>query len=216
MDSFCRHFSDLSERSTNVQAAVVGREGTGKSCYLNPVSTQEKRSHTRKSRIADFLNGMAIPIIDLSNLLNSIPTFEETTALRKACLDFGFFYVVNHGISRDLQAKVLGNLWKFFNLSAEEKNEVHRNDGFRGYFRKEEERSIEYNCTEWKEGIYYFRDFNNVPKERKEKVFCGLNPWPKAEYVPEFRAVIEEYFRKTQELASKLLSCIALSLGKQL
>ena len=216
MYSFCRHFSDLSERSTNVQAAVVGREGTGKSCYLNPVSTQEKRSHTRKSRIADFLNGMAIPIIDLSNLLNSIPTFEETTAIRKACLDFGFFYVVNHGISRDLQANVLGNLWKFFNLSAEKKNEVHRNDGFRGYFRKEEERSIEYNCTEWKEGIYYFRDFNNVPKERKEKVFCGLNPWPKAEYVPEFRAVIEEYFRKTQELASKLLSCIALSLGKQL
>ena len=170
--------------------------------------------HSR--RIVDFLFGMAIPIIDLSNLLNSIPTFEETTAIRKACLDFGFFYVVNHGISRDLQANVLGNLWKFFNLSAEKKNEVHRNDGFRGYFRKEEERSIEYNCTEWKEGIYYFRDFNNVPKERKEKVFCGLNPWPKAEYVPEFRAVIEEYFRKTQELASKLLSCIALSLGKQL
>ena len=47
MYSFCRHFSDLSERSTNVQAAVVAREGTGKSCYLNPVSTQEKRSHTR-------------------------------------------------------------------------------------------------------------------------------------------------------------------------
>ena len=156
---------------------------------------------------------MAIPIIDLSNLLNSLPTFEETTAIRKACLDFGFFYVVNHGISRDLQANVLGNLWKFFNLSAEKKNEVHRNDGFRGYFRKEEERSIEYNCTEWKEGIYYFRDFNNVPKERKEKVFCGLNPWPKAEYVPEFRAVIEEYFRRTQELASNLLRCIALSLG---
>ena len=156
---------------------------------------------------------MAIPIIDLSNLLNSIPTFEETSAIRKACLDFGFFYVVNHGISRDLQAKVLGNLWKFFNLSAEKKNEVHRNDSFRGYVRKEEERSIEYNCTEWKEGIYYFRDFNNVPKERKEKVFCGSNPWPKGEYVPEFRAVMEEYFRKTQELASKLLSCIALSLG---
>ena len=207
MCSFCRHFSDLSERSTNDQAAAVGREGTGKSSYLNPVSTQEERL------IVDFLFGMAIPIIDLSNLLNSIPTFEETTAIRKACLDFGFFYVVNHGISRDLQANVLGNLWKFFNLSAEKKNEVHRKDGFRGYFRKEEERSIEYNCTEWKEGIYYFRDFNNVPKERKEKVFCGLNPWPKGEYVPEFRAVIEEYFRKTQDLASKLLSCIALSLG---
>ena len=45
MYSFCRHFSDLRLlRSTNVQAAIVGREGTGKSSYLNPVSTQEKRS----------------------------------------------------------------------------------------------------------------------------------------------------------------------------
>ena len=42
MCSFC-HFSDLSERSTNDQAAAVGREGTGKSSYLNPVSTQEER-----------------------------------------------------------------------------------------------------------------------------------------------------------------------------
>lgn len=207
MNSFCRHFSNVQ----NVQAVIFGREETGGSSFLYPVSTQER--HSQKSRIVDSVYEMAIPIIDLSNLLNSIPTFEETTTIRKACLDFGFFYVVNHGISRDLQAKVLGNLWKFFNLAAAKKNEVHRNDGFRGYFKKEEERSIEYNCTEWKEGIYYFRDFNNVPKERKEKVFCGLNPWPKGEYVPEFRAVIEEYFRKTQELASKLLSCIALSLG---
>lgn len=156
---------------------------------------------------------MAIPIIDLSSLANRTPTLEETTAVGKACLDFGFFYVINHGIPGDLQAKVLEKLWNFFSLSAEMKEEIHRRDGFRGYFRKQEERSIEYNCTEWKEGIYYFRDFKNLPEEKKEKAFCGLNPWPKAEYVPDFRAVIEDYFRRTQELASKLLSCIALSLG---
>ena len=156
---------------------------------------------------------MAIPIIDLSSLANRTPTLEETTAVGKACLDFRFFYVINHGTPGDLQDKVLEKLWKFFSLSAEKKEEIHRRDGFRGYFRKQEERSIEYNCTEWKEGIYYFRDFKNLPEEKKEKIFCGLNPWPKAEYVPEFRAVIEEYFRRTQELASKLLSCIALSLG---
>ena len=156
---------------------------------------------------------MEIPIIDLYNLVNANSSLEVTSAIRKACLDFGFFYVVNHGIADDLQAKVLEKLWQFFNLSVSKKEEIHRRDGFRGYFSKEEEHSIEYGCTEWKEGIYYFRDFTNVPKERKETIFCGFNPWPSGEYVPEFQEVMQEYFKRTQELASKLLSCIALSLG---
>jgi len=156
---------------------------------------------------------MEIPIIDLYNLANANSSLEVTAAIRKACLDFGFFYVVNHGIADDLQAKVLEKLWQFFNLPVSKKEEIHRRDGFRGYFSKEEEHSIEYGCTEWKEGIYYFREFTNVPKERKETVFCGFNPWPSGEYVPEFQDVMQEYFKRTQELASKLLSCIALSLG---
>ena len=153
---------------------------------------------------------MEIPIIDLSN---GNPSLEETTSIGKACLEFGFFYVVNHGIASELQANVLEKLWTFFNLPAEKKEEIHRRHGFRGYFSQEEERSIEYGCTEWKEGIYYFRDFTNVPEGGKEAVFCGLNPWPNDKYVPEFRAVMLEYFTKTQQLASKLLGCIALSLG---
>jgi len=105
MNSFCRHFSDLTLRLTNVQAAVLGREETRRNweeLLFEPSFHSRKRS--QKSRIVDFLFGMAIPVIDLSNLLNSVPTFEETTAIRKACLDFGFFYVVNHGISRELEA----------------------------------------------------------------------------------------------------------------
>ena len=153
---------------------------------------------------------MKIPIIDLSN---GNPSLEETTAIGKACLEFGFFYVINHGIASELQANVLEKLWTFFNLPATKKEEIHRRHGFRGYFSQEEERNIEYGCTEWKEGIYYFRDFTNVPEGGKEAVFCGLNPWPNDKYVPEFRAVMLEYFTKTQQLASKLLGCIALSLG---
>lgn len=100
-----------------------------------------------------------------------------------------------------------------FNLSTEKKGEIHRHNGFRGYFTKGEEHSIEYGCVEWKEGIYYFREFNNVPQGRRERVFCGSNPWPKDEYVPRFQTVIWEYFEKTQALASKLLGCMAIFLG---
>lgn len=156
---------------------------------------------------------MDIPIVNLSGLANASPSLETLTAIGKACLDFGFFYVVNHGIADELQVNVFEKLWQFFSLPAAKKEEIHRRDGFRGYFCKEEERSIEYSCPEWKEGIYYFRDFTSVPGGSRETVFCGLNPWPKDEYVPIFQPVIKDYFAKTQELASQLLSCIALSLG---
>lgn len=154
-----------------------------------------------------------IPVIDLGHLENGHPNLEQIMAIGRACLEFGFFYVVNHGIEEELKGQVFEKLCQFFNLSTEKKGEIHRRDGFRGYFTKGEEQSIEYGCVEWKEGIYYFRDFNNVPQGRKERVFCGCNPWPSDEYVPRFQAVIKEYFEKTQTLASKLLSCIALFLG---
>ena len=154
-----------------------------------------------------------IPVIDLANLEKGQPTVEQTIAIGKACLEFGFFYVVNHGIGEELKGKVFEKLWQFFNLSTEKKGEIHRHNGFRGYFTKGEEHSIEYGCVEWKEGIYYFREFNNVPQGRRERVFCGSNPWPKDEYVPRFQTVIWEYFEKTQALASKLLGCMAIFLG---
>ncbi|KAL9972706.1 hypothetical protein ACROYT_G019066 [Oculina patagonica] len=156
---------------------------------------------------------MEIPVIDLTNLGEGNPSLEEITAIGKACLEFGFFYVVNHGIAEELRGQVLEKLWRFFNLPAEKKQEIHRRDGYRGYFTKGEEHSIEYGCIEWKEGMYYFRDFTNVSEGRKERVFCGSNPWPKDEYAPDFQTVIKEYFKKTQELASQLLGCIALFFG---
>ncbi|XP_068700949.1 probable iron/ascorbate oxidoreductase DDB_G0283291 [Montipora capricornis] len=158
---------------------------------------------------------MDIPVIDLSSLSNTCttPSLEVITAIRKACLDVGFFYVVNHGIDNKIQEKVLEKLWQFFTLPSAKKAEIHRRDGFRGYFCQGEEFNIEQSCAEWKEGIYYFRDFTSVPQDRKEVAFCGANPWPKEEDVPDFQEVVQSYFEKTQKLASSLLCCIALSLG---
>ena len=153
-------------------------------------------------------------MIDISSLLNETPDEDVVTSIRSACLDVGFFYVVNHRIDSKLQEKVFKKLGQFFTLPAKEKDEIHRKDGFRGYFCQGEEQSTEYSCAEWKEGIYYFREFEDVPEDRSEAVFCGHNPWPKEEYVHGFQQVIQEYFEKTQALASKILSCIALSLGK--
>lgn len=53
--------------------------------------------------------------------------------LHQACLDCGFFYVVNHGISQEFMDEVFSKSKRFFNLTMEEKMKVLRNEKHRGY-----------------------------------------------------------------------------------
>lgn len=80
-------------------------------------------------------------MIDLSSLLNEAPDEDVVTSIRSACLDVGFFYVVKHGIDSKLQEKVFKRLGQFFTLPAKKKHEIHRKDGFRGYFNFVKEKS---------------------------------------------------------------------------
>jgi len=53
--------------------------------------------------------------------------------LFQACLDCGFFYVTNHGISEELKDEAFEQSKKFFALPLEEKMKVLRNEKHRGY-----------------------------------------------------------------------------------
>lgn len=69
-----------------------------------------------------------IPTIDLSPWLSNEAT-EEARArvvkeLHDACVTYGFFQLVGHGISLDLQKEILGCAAKFFDLPIEEKMDI--------------------------------------------------------------------------------------------
>ncbi|MBA0699970.1 hypothetical protein Goari_001561 [Gossypium aridum] len=67
--------------------------------------------------------------IDLSN-----PDIHQSVSLLKqACLDCGFFYVINHGISQEFMDEVFGQSKRFFELPLNEKMKVLRNEKHRGY-----------------------------------------------------------------------------------
>eukprot|EP01018_Ginkgo_biloba_P023339 Gb_01161 [translate_table: standard] len=67
--------------------------------------------------------------VDLSNL-----DLDKSAALiRQACLDSGFFYVINHGITQQSFDELFEQCHRFFALPKEEKMNVLRNDNFRGY-----------------------------------------------------------------------------------
>jgi isopenicillin N synthase-like dioxygenase len=53
--------------------------------------------------------------------------------LLKACLDSGFFYVVNHGISEEFMDEVFAQSKRFFTLPMKEKMKILRNEKHRGY-----------------------------------------------------------------------------------
>lgn len=64
-----------------------------------------------------------IPLIDLENLKSTKESVRSETMklISQACRDWGFFQVVNHGVSHDLMAKTRGVWREFFHLPLEEK-----------------------------------------------------------------------------------------------
>ncbi|XP_039155085.1 2-oxoglutarate-dependent dioxygenase citB-like [Eucalyptus grandis] len=51
----------------------------------------------------------------------------------QACLDAGFFYVINHGVNPDLMEEVFVQSRQFFGLPLREKTKLLRNKKHRGY-----------------------------------------------------------------------------------
>ncbi|GMQ06371.1 hypothetical protein CsSME_00050996 [Camellia sinensis var. sinensis] len=77
----------------------------------------------------DLKNFTVLNCIDLSspNVPNSV------SLLKQACLDSGFFYVINHGISQEFMDEVFYQSKSFFDLPVSEKMKVLRNKKHRGY-----------------------------------------------------------------------------------
>ncbi|KAG4987611.1 hypothetical protein JHK85_030594 [Glycine max] len=70
---------------------------------------------------------MNLPIIDLS----SPDPLSTAISIRQACIEYGFFYLVNHGVENDL-VKAFDESKRFFSLPPGEKMKLARKE-FRGY-----------------------------------------------------------------------------------
>ncbi|KAI6679545.1 hypothetical protein NL676_033426 [Syzygium grande] len=97
----------------------------------------------------------------------------------QACLDSGFFYVINHGISQDLMEDVFVQSRRFFSLPLSEKMKLLRNEKNRGYTPMfdeilEAENQIQ---GDYKEGYYIGVE---VPEDDPDvqKPYSGPNLWP--------------------------------------
>ncbi|KAJ4868679.1 2-oxoglutarate (2OG) and Fe(II)-dependent oxygenase superfamily protein [Raphanus sativus] len=148
---------------------------------------------------------LVLPIIDIS----SPDKISSSTAklIRKACLEHGFFYVKNHGISEELMEEVLRESKSFFNLPLDEKMSLLRRDllGYTPLHAEKLDPSLTSSTGDSKES-FYFGSLEGALAQRYP------NQWPPEDLLPSWRQAMECYYKNVLSVGRKLLGLIALAL----
>ncbi|XP_027358094.1 2-oxoglutarate-Fe(II) type oxidoreductase hxnY-like isoform X1 [Abrus precatorius] len=164
----------------------------------------------QSTQSSDTIKSSVLNCIDLSN-----PDISQSVnLLKQACLDSGFFYVVNHGISQEFMDDVFAQSKKFFSLPQKEKMKVLRSEKHRGYTPVLDEILDPQNQVhgDYKEGYYIGVEVAEEDPESK-KPFYGPNKWPAPDVLPRWRDTMEKFHREALEVGRAVAKIIALALG---
>ncbi|KAB1214813.1 hypothetical protein CJ030_MR5G018797 [Morella rubra] len=157
----------------------------------------------------EAMKSSVLNCIDLSN-----PDINQSVSLLKqACLDSGFFYVVNHGITEELMDEVFAQSSRLFRMPLTEKMKLLRNAKQRGYtpvFDEALDRENQFQ-GDYKEGYYIGVEVAEDAPEA-EKPFFGPNVWPAPGLLPGWRETMEKFHREALEVARAVARIIALAL----
>ncbi|KAI4376016.1 hypothetical protein MLD38_013816 [Melastoma candidum] len=166
----------------------------------------EHRLNLNSAEVAE-----GVPLIDLS--LYSAQTRENLRSeICRACRDWGFFQVINHGIPSNHRDRAMELAKWFFGQESAEKIKVRKNEvSPTGYHDGEHTRNV----RDWKEVFDFFlQDPTVLPASadfEDGEVMRLANRWPLNP--PEFRDLLEEYAREFENLAFRLLELVYTSLG---
>ncbi|KAK7324481.1 hypothetical protein VNO77_28055 [Canavalia gladiata] len=143
---------------------------------------------------------LKIPIIDMQRLLSVESGASELTKLHLACKDWGFFQLVNHGVSSSLMEKVKLGIQDFFNLPISEKKKFWQSpkhfEGFGQVFVVSDDQKLDW-CD-----LFYM---TTLPKkERLPHLFPHL---PLS-----FRDTMDLYSLELENLATVILAHIEKAL----
>ncbi|KQJ84187.1 flavanone 3-dioxygenase 2 isoform X2 [Brachypodium distachyon] len=155
------------------------------------------RPESDRPRLAEVATDSNIPLIDLA----SPDKLRVIAEIDRACRTYGFFQVINHGISEELLEKVMAVGLEFFRLPPEEKAKLYSDEPS-----KKIRLSTSFNVR--KETVHNWRDY------------LRLHCHPLEEFVPDwpsnpeaFKEIISTYCREVRLLGLRLMGAISLSLG---
>lgn len=122
-----------------------------------------------------------------------------------ACSEWGFFYIENHGISKDLLESFRSDMDKFFHLPHKVLDSIKRcQTNSRGYFDDE----LTKNKLDWKRCF----DVGAQNGSMDSKGMDGWNQWPTKEQHGTFETTIRTYFHEMEELSAILLRALCRGL----
>ncbi|MCC5639582.1 isopenicillin N synthase family oxygenase [Nostoc sp. CHAB 5844] len=155
-----------------------------------------------------------IPIIDISTLVTESGDRNHTAAeIGQACHEYGFFYIVGHGVDAELQQRLEYFSREFFAQDLETKLQIRMALGgkaWRGYFPVGGE--LTSGKPDLKEGIYFGAELGEEhPQVKAGTPMHGANLFPS--HMPLFRETVLEYMTAMTKLGHILMTGIALSLG---
>ncbi|MBG1241672.1 isopenicillin N synthase family dioxygenase [Nostoc sp. NZL] len=155
-----------------------------------------------------------VPIIDISALISQTSNYSKVVAdqIRQACQDYGFFYIVGHGVDEKLQEKLEHLSQQFFAQDEKTKQKIRMALGgraWRGYFPVGKE--LTSGRPDLKEGIYFGTELEeNHPLVKAGVPMHGRNLFPSN--IPQFRETVLDYIDSMTKLGHTLMAGIALSL----
>ncbi|KDP22220.1 hypothetical protein JCGZ_26051 [Jatropha curcas] len=157
--------------------------------------------HQPPSTVTNSTSLPQIPVIDMAKLFPQQFLDSELQKFHLACKDWGFFQLVNHGVTTELLEKMKIETAAFFNLPIEKKKKFWQKageaEGFGQHFVHSEEQKLE-----WGDLFYIV----TLPTHsRKPHLFDN--------FPPSFRDAIEAYSEELQGLANKIFNLVIKALG---
>ncbi|OWM73025.1 protein SRG1-like isoform X2 [Punica granatum] len=153
--------------------------------------------------IPDSASLPQVPVINLQKLSSGDSIDSELQRLHHACKEWGFFQLINHGMSDSLLEDVKSGILEFFNLPMDQKKKFWQVpgelEGFGQAFVVSEQQKLE-----WADAFHMI----TLPTYlRKPHLFPKL-PQP-------FRDTLETYSAETKNLAVRILNLMAKALGME-
>ena len=150
-----------------------------------------------------------VPIVDLAR-----PLDEVASTIRDACVRHGFFFVVNHGVARDVVDAMFAASSDFFSLPDDAKRTVVQDENNRGWTPHGEETLDPKHQTtgDSKEGYYIGRECED---DEIGLPLRGKNRWPDESSLGlrAFRAPMTAYYDACASLARRVMPALATALG---
>ncbi|MGV8918778.1 MAG: isopenicillin N synthase family dioxygenase [Pseudomonas sp.] len=155
-----------------------------------------------------------LPLIDMSGVREGDPASIRRAgeAIRQACVDIGFFYIVNHGVPQAVIDRAMAAAAQFFAYPAETKRQVAVNKRHRGWHALGGATMYEATKPDFKE---FFSMGLELPEDDPSvlagEALRGPNQWP--DFMPQMREALAEYYTEIGKAGADLLKAVAVGLG---